>query len=200
MHLFPSVQRNSPKSVKIHVEDKEALNKFAIAFSQQIRKNLSPERPRIIVCIGTDRSTGDSLGPLVGSNLLETNHTFFKVMGTLESPVHATNLATYMSIVDKFENPFVVAIDACLGSIDNVGYINIGEGALKPGAGVNKHLPPVGHIHITGIVNVGGFMEYFVLQNTRLNIVMKMAKIISQGIHESSIRFDMDQYCIKTID
>ena len=200
MHLFPSVQRNSPTHVKIHVEDKEALNKFAIAFSQQIRKNISPDRPRVIVCIGTDRSTGDSLGPLVGSSLLETNHKFFKVMGTLESPVHATNLSTYMSVVDQLENPFVVAIDACLGSVDSVGYINIGEGALKPGAGVNKHLPPVGHLHITGIVNVGGFMEYFVLQNTRLNIVMKMAKIISRGIHESSILVDMEQHCIKNID
>jgi putative sporulation protein YyaC len=104
-------------------------------------------------------------------------------MGTLENPVHASNLPEYLRLIDKFKNPFVIAIDACLGNIDSVGYINIGEGSIKPGAGVNKHLPAVGDLHVTGIVNVGGFMEYFVLQNTRLHIVMKMAKIISDGIH-----------------
>jgi putative sporulation protein YyaC len=63
-----------------------------------------------------------------------------------------------------------------------VGFVNLAPGSLKPGAGVNKDLPSVGQLHITGIVNVGGFMEYFVLQNTRLNIVMKMATLISKGI------------------
>jgi putative sporulation protein YyaC len=53
---------------------------------------------------------------------------------------------------------------------------------VRPGAGVNKELPPVGDIHMTGIVNVGGFMEYFVLQNTRLNLVVKMSEIIAQSL------------------
>ena len=62
-------------------------------------------------------------------------------------------------------------------------------GPVKPGAGVNKELPAVGDIHITGIVNVSGFMEYFVLQNTRLHLVMKMAKTIANGIHDASIAY-----------
>ncbi|MCL6574238.1 MAG: DUF1256 domain-containing protein, partial [Bacillus sp. (in: Bacteria)] len=49
-----------------------------------------------------------------------------------------------------------------------------------------KDLPAVGDIHITGIVNVSGFMEFFVLQNTRLNLVMNMAKTIANGIYETS--------------
>ncbi|MFY9218842.1 MAG: DUF1256 domain-containing protein, partial [Tepidanaerobacteraceae bacterium] len=57
-------------------------------------------------------------------------------------------------------------------------------GSLKPGAGVNKKLPPVGNFHITGVVNVGGFMEYLVLQNTRLFTVMKMVDIISLGMRD----------------
>lgn len=47
---------------------------------------------------------------------------------------------------------------------------------------MNKELPEVGEIHLTGIVNVSGFMEFFVLQNTRLNLVMKMAKTIAEAI------------------
>jgi putative sporulation protein YyaC len=60
--------------------------------------------------------------------------------------------------------------------------IQVGEGPVRPGAGVNKDLPPVGTHHITGIVNVGGFMEYFVLQNTRLSLVMDLTDAIYDGI------------------
>ncbi len=37
-------------------------------------------------------------------------------------------------------------------------------------------------MHMTGIVNVSGYMEFFVLQNTRLNLVMKMAKQLASAI------------------
>jgi putative sporulation protein YyaC len=53
---------------------------------------------------------------------------------------------------------------------------------------VNKSLPEVGNIHITGIVNVSGFMEYFVLQNTRLSLVMNMAEIISTSIKKACLK------------
>ncbi|MNJ05080.1 hypothetical protein D3C73_1661750 [compost metagenome] len=42
-------------------------------------------------------------------------------------------------------------------------------------------------MHITGIVNVGGFMEYFVLQNTRLSLVMDLAELIAKAIYISLI-------------
>jgi len=43
---------------------------------------------------------------------------------------------------------------------------------------VNKNLPTVGDAHITGIVNISGFMEYMILQNTRLNIIWEMSDVI----------------------
>jgi putative sporulation protein YyaC len=140
----------------------------------------------IVVCVGTDRSTGDSLGPLVGTNLKKINTPALKIYGTLSEPVHALNLEeTLIRIAEQHKNPFVVAIDACLGQLSSVGYIQVGYGPVKPGAGVKKDLPPVGDIHITGIVNVGGFMEYFVLQNTRLSLVINMAEIIANSLYLS---------------
>ncbi len=137
----------------------------------------------LIVCIGTDRSTGDALGPLVGSRLQTYNVKNAKVFGTLEEPVHAMNLSdTIQQIRTSYRNPYIIAVDACLGNLDNVGNITIGAGAIKPGAGVHKQLPEIGDIYITGTVNVGGFMEYLVLQNTRLNIVMKMAATIARSL------------------
>ena len=136
----------------------------------------------IIVCIGTDRATGDCLGPLIGYKVKDMKYDNVHVFGTLDEPVHAKNLSEYIELFDKFENPFVIAIDACLGRLERIGFVNIKEGPLSPGSGVNKNLPAIGHVNITGIVNVGGFMEIMILQNTRLSIVMNMANLISNGL------------------
>ncbi|MGC4378774.1 spore protease YyaC [Fictibacillus sp. Mic-4] len=174
----------APKKVfqcKIHHENNEAP-----MFLAENVKLLLPNllnRPIVIVCIGTDRSTGDSLGPLVGTKLSERTSFPFKVYGTLDDPVHAMNLDEKLKMIKKnHPNAFIIGIDACLGRLNHVGMISVGEGPVKPGAGVNKELPPVGDIHMTGIVNVSGFMEYFVLQNTRLSIVMKMATLIANSL------------------
>ncbi len=143
----------------------------------------SPEREIVILCIGTDRSTGDALGPLVGTKLKAGYLRKLHVYGTLEEPVHAINLADKIENIQRaHRNPVIIAIDACLGQYSSVGTINVADGPLKPGAGVKKELPSVGDLHITGIVNVGGFMEYFVLQNTRLYLVMRMAEIIASSL------------------
>ena len=146
-------------------------------------KNNIETKNLIILCIGTDRSTGDSLGPLVGNKLEATLPSTVKTFGTLSKPVHAVNLNDKLEYIkNNFSSPYIIAIDACLGKSKNIGKVNINEGPLKPGTGVNKSLPEVGHCQITGTVNVGGFMEFWVLQNTRLNTVFKLSLLISRGI------------------
>ncbi|MBE3587878.1 MAG: spore protease YyaC [Thermoanaerobacteraceae bacterium] len=171
---------------RIHIEDPLAARKFSRDLLARLERYDRLERqPVILLCIGTDRSTGDCLGPLVGSKMAELAQNEFHIFGTLEQPVHASNLQEKLDEIYRlYPNPLVIALDACLGNVDSVGCITIGDGSLRPGAGVNKKLPPVGEIHITGIVNVGGFMEYLVLQNTRLNLVMRMADVIVEGFKE----------------
>ena len=175
-------------SVTINHDDFEAVDFLAEQLLSTIPRIQS--RPIVLVCIGTDRSTGDSLGPLVGTLLEEKRLNSFFVYGTLEEPIHAVNLTEKLAeIMSRHVNPYIIGIDACLGRMKNVGIIQLGDGPVKPGAGVNKELPAVGNIHITGIVNVSGFMEFFVLQNTRLSLVMKMAKTIANGIHKASLEY-----------
>lgn len=144
-------------------------------------KNKRKKRPVIMVCIGTDRSTGDALGPLVGMMIKEKAVGSFHIYGDIDQPVHALNLNKALEeIKNKHENPMIIGIDACLGHSSSVGKITIGEGPVEPGAGLNKTLPPVGELHITGTVNVGGYMDALVLQNTRLSLVMDMAKVIAK--------------------
>lgn len=168
-----------PDRFRYHMHDTEGLGIISSALSTHL-KNCASDRAIVFLCIGTDRSTGDSLGPLVGSQLSEYTELCLYVYGTLENPVHAVNLhQTLHDIHITYTNPFIVAIDACLGKTDNIGFITLAKGALRPGAGVNKNLPNVGEVHLTGIVNVAGFMEYLVLQNTRLSVVINLAKAIA---------------------
>lgn len=161
-----------------------AFVKFSEALYQTIKRCRSHEnRDIVFVCIGTDRSTGDSLGPIIGHKLGTMKYSNVHVFGNLDKPVHAKNLEEVAEIINQqYVKPFIVAIDACLGKMENVGQITVGLGPLKPGSAVNKDLEPIGNIHITGIVNFSGFMDFLILQNTRLGTVMKIADIISSGI------------------
>ena len=58
----------------------------------------------------------------------------------------------------------------------------MGEGPLKPGAGVDKDLPYVGDLFVTGIVNLSGLFDQMLLQTTRLGIVMSLVDNIYHGI------------------
>lgn len=144
-------------------------------------------RTIVFLCIGSDRATGDCLGPIIGYKLSKYKKIEnYYVYGTLEEPVHAKNLKdTIGRIYQSHEDAFIIAIDASLGKSDHVGYITLGEGPLKPGAGVDKDLPEVGDIFITGIVNLSGMLDHMLLQTTRLNVVMSMADMICLGINYS---------------
>lgn len=90
----------------------------------------------IFLCIGTDRSTGDSLGPLIGHKLKERQDPGRNarkrggplVYGTLERPVHAMNLEQYRNFVmDQFPRRVVVAVDASVGNLETCGICNPGK-------------------------------------------------------------------------
>ncbi|GAB6099649.1 spore protease YyaC [Halanaerocella petrolearia] len=172
---------------RVHVDDPLAISNLKKIINRQLQLRYHNQQQKIIiVCIGTDRSTGDSLGPLVGSKLNNFRLNKIDVLGTLESPVHATNLKEKLNLIQQtYNNPFIIAIDAGLGKSSSVGAISVKDGPLQPGSGVDKELPEIGDLHITGLVNVAGYMEYFVLQSTRLNIVLKMSKIISYALAKS---------------
>ncbi|WP_294405008.1 spore protease YyaC [uncultured Clostridium sp.] len=162
-----------------------------IKIKEYLLKELSPiinTRPIIVLCIGTDRSTGDSLGPLVGYKLKHLATSSIYVYGTLENPVHAKNLPDILNKINcYFSNPYIIAIDSCLGSLNNIGKVFIKNGPLLPGLALNKDLPPIGEMNITGIVNISGSFEFLVLQNTRLHTVMNLADSISRGIYHFTL-------------
>lgn len=158
--------------------------------AKTIVTHLPTHRPIVFVCIGTDRSTGDALGPLVGHQLTQSSLSHFLVYGTIEHPVHAKNLEKTMEeIAHTHVSPYIVAIDACLGLRKHIGHVTFQTGPLTPGAAFDRSLPPVGHSHITGIVNSKGMMDFFVLQSTRLHHVLSMATFIASSIRLASFLY-----------
>ncbi|MET1030267.1 spore protease YyaC, partial [Domibacillus tundrae] len=106
-----------------------------------------------MLCVGSDRSVGDSLGPLVW-NSAGGNRCSIQCIWTLEEPVHAFNLEVTMKKINRqFQKPFILSIDAGLGDKEDVGTVFFKEGPLVPGKALQKVLPPVGDYHITGVVN-----------------------------------------------
>jgi len=160
---------------------KNSCREFGRRIASLLTEADASKKDVIIICIGSDRATGDCLGPLVGDKLVQNTRRYI-VYGTLDNPVHAKNLAdTIDDIRSKYCDPFIIAIDASLGVRKHVGYVTIGTGSLSPGIGVDKELPKVGDIHITGIVNFTGMLNQMLLQTTRLSHVMRLADFICKG-------------------
>lgn len=151
----------------------------------QLKKRRKTNQPLVFVCVGTDRATGDCLGPLVGHYLMHHSG-ICSVYGNLNKPIHAQNLESTMNtIYQTYKDPFIIAIDACLGCQEHIGYITLSSMPLLPGQGVSKNLPPIGHLSITGIVNLMSDTNEETIQNTRLQIVVELASFISSGIETS---------------
>lgn len=164
------------------------------SFGESLRllteKSCRPGRPLLVVCIGSDRITGDCLGPLVGHKLSRILPHPERIYGTLQSPVHAQNLChTVRQIHAIYESPFLIAVDAALGLSSHVGCITLCDGPLRPGEGVKKRLPALGEISITGIVNSNSENNSQILQNTRLHLVEELADYIFLGILFGLSRF-----------
>ena len=138
----------------------------------------------IVVCVGSDLVLGDSLGPLVGTMLKKKGVSSY-VYGTLNFPITAKEVEYARTHLKQMHpNSVIIAVDAGLGSSDDVGLIKVVNKGLKPGVGVNKNLGEIGDVSVIGIVAVKSINNYDLFSSTRLNLVYKMAEVISRGIED----------------
>lgn len=145
----------------------------------QSLRELSMPSPPSIVCIGTDRSTGDSFAPFVGNSLRHRGLKRDQLIGTIDDPVHGQNLDRAKSLSYP-----TLAIDAGLGKSSSVGALIIQDKGITPGSAIDKEYNTVGSYCIQGIVNVSGFANLLVLGSTRLSLVIKMAETVAEALYE----------------
>ena len=146
-------------------------------------KRLCGDTIPVIVCIGSDLVVGDSLGPLVGSELI--NKLFGKayVYGTLDHPITAKEASVISKEITVLHpHSKILVIDAAVGGDSDVGYIKITNCGIKPGLGVNKDLPVIGNVSIIGVVAVKDSVITDLHGKTRLKTVCKMTEDITRGL------------------
>ena len=140
------------------------------------------EKTPIILCIGSDLVLGDSLGPLIGTMLTDKKICTY-IYGTLKSPITAKEIAC-AKIHIKMLHPdaLIVAVDAAVGSQDDIGLIKVTTKGLKPGLGVDKNLGVIGDCSVIGIVAEKSVKNYNLFNLTRLSLIYKMAEKIANGV------------------
>lgn len=156
------------------------------ALTESLRASLTAPKQAgrhiLVVCIGTDRSTGDSFGPFTGS-LLQSTSRYPYIYGTLMHPIHRQNFIAETSFLfDRFADPYIIAIDASLGSAERIGNIRVRQGSIRPAAAFRGDLPPIGDLAVTGIVGASGAYDYHTLQSARLGLVAHMASQLASAL------------------
>lgn len=159
--------------------NKNTSHQASLFFRRLLTKQMPADATAIFLCIGTDRITGDCLGPMTGTRLSRA-HCSCPVVGTLQNPVHAKNLPMVLqSLRQSYQHPFFIVIDAAVGSEDLVGNITISSESILPGAGISRPIVPIGDISITGIIGTTGTTD---LSCTRLFLVDQLSRYIKDLI------------------
>lgn len=178
-------------------DEKDEYENMRDIFINKFSKYLYEERKKyfetVFLCIGTDRVIGDSLGPLVGTMLQEKleKYNFFNITiyGTLQENICYTNIQNTLKIINqKHKNACIVVIDAALSHEDNIGKIFITREKMVLGKGLCKDKVEVGDISIKAVVGKNYKLSKYnfsSLQNISLNVVIRLAQLISDGIYET---------------
>ena len=163
----------------VDVNDKNCVKKLRCNLDELLK-----DKKIVVLCIGSDKVVGDSLGPLVGSLLIDGLQADVIVYGSLLVNVNAKNLLLVQQMI-KVLHPdrLLLCVDAALGNSSEVGTIQIYNHGLYPGSATNKNLPCVGDLSIVGVVNnkMRAF-EMSMLYTAKLNLINDMAKAISNAI------------------
>ncbi len=163
--------------------DSEEVEILSLKIKEIIQSALDESRDIVFLCIGSDHSIGDALGPLTGTMLVESQIPY-RVYGTLEEPVHALNITDSLKMID--ENSLIFSIDAFIGDEEQVGYLLFKEGPVSPGKALERDLPEVGDFHFLGVVNYSDQLPPAqFLSDTRLFTVMSIAKTIVKVIRQA---------------
>lgn len=179
----------------IHYKSIDASNELGNHLFILLLELLSAKKFKSIkvVCIGTDRASGDCLGPLVGTFLSQNlNLKYINILGTIDNPVHAQNIEDIVSNIKNDE--LVIAVDASLTPIAlDLGNINLAIGPLMPGAGIEKKLAKVGHVYMTGTVGYStGYssFDYLGLTAAHLGMIYETASVIFNSIKNAFLELD----------
>lgn len=107
----------------------------------------------VILCIGSDKIAGDSIGPLVGDILKNKLNVRCFVYGETGKSVNGKNVDDFLKLV-KAAHPDspIIAIDACLSKDAAIPSVAVVSGGVNPKRAVTGLKNPAGDVGILGVI------------------------------------------------
>ncbi len=145
----------------------------------------------IIICIGSTKIIGDSLGPLIGTKLksIYSNCNKIKVYGDLNNQINYYNIDYVLNeIKRKYENCIKIIIDSGLGN--DVGSYIVNRGELILGHSLNKTKVAKGDVNIIGTVGKNHYCLYenlLELKKVDINLIYRMVNEITNAIQKINV-------------
>lgn len=137
----------------------------------------------VILCIGSSGVSGDSLGPLVGDLLRRRYNVKAFVYGCPERPVNGLNYTQYIEHIERVHHgSVVIAVDACVGSRDDVGKIKFSPSGLTAGGALNKNLRRFGDLGVLGVVAPRQKDNLSALLQVPFSFVDEMSHAAARGV------------------
>ena len=111
------------------------------------------KKETVVICIGSDRVSGDMLGPMVGSSLREEYRLPCPVYGYVGESVNGLNLEEYLKMIGaRHRGSSIIAVDAALGKASDVGTVRLKRGGIKAGGALERKGENVGDVGVIGVV------------------------------------------------
>ena len=111
------------------------------------------ERETVVICIGSDRVSGDMLGPLVGSALREEDRLPCPVYGWGGESGNGLNREKYLEMIGRrHRGSRLISVDAALGKEEDVGKIRLKKGGVKAGGALERKGDRIGDVGVIGVV------------------------------------------------
>ena len=116
---------------------------------------MKPFSDIVILCVGTNKLIGDSVGPIVGQKLarLLKNKQNVWIYGNTKRNLNLKNAKQILKQIQiTHKQAFVITIDAALGPKEMIENTWIGSGIVKIGEALDKQIQYFSNITIKGIV------------------------------------------------
>lgn len=163
-------------------------------FVQDLQKNIYQYRNQkfsdvVILCIGTNKLIGDSIGPIVGQKLKEEKmKEKISVYGDLKQSINFKNAKTVLEKIFKsYQKPFIITIDSALGTERMVSKIVVNKGIIRIGKSLGRSICYPSHITIKGVVgeNKNTYDDNIkILNEVEPELIWNLSNIMVEGIKQ----------------
>lgn len=148
-------------------------------------KHFNLRQKPVILCVGTQKVSGDMLGPMVGSILTEKYNINSYVYGTLNNPVNGLNIEEYISFIKKIHSKsLIITVDAAMGLKNEVGLVKLKKDGIVAGAAFGRKKKTIG-IGLVGVVAEKDDNPINKLMTVKVSFVECLAEKIATVIDSS---------------